>query len=75
MVVLELELLSISEKNRNFEYERIDIETSFEFITLKFKNKKAFHVISVYRPSDSSVSTNNWNEFWIFSHVLRVLNI
>ncbi len=52
-------------KNRNFEYERINNETSFEFITLKlkFKNKKAFYVSSVYRPPDSSISTNNWNEF------------
>jgi hypothetical protein len=32
-------------------------------MTLKFKNKKAFYVSSVYRPSDSSISINNWNEF------------
>jgi hypothetical protein len=51
-------------KNRNFEYEKIYNETSFEFITLKlkFKNKKAFYVSSVYRPPDSSISANNWNE-------------
>jgi hypothetical protein len=51
-------------QNRNFEFDVLNNSSNFEFITLKlkYKNKRAFYVSSVYRPPDSNLSTNGWNE-------------